>query len=402
MLDRRRFLAKTAAAALTLGGGGLAVDRVARGTARPALAPERAGLPARQHAWNAVLAADEHGNPVAPRFHQLLLFDVERRPDAADVRRLEGALRTLEHRYAWGSAGLLFTVAWGPRYFERTLGVASPVERPRPLSDFELPTLDDFGVCVHLASNGESRVAAAALTLSRLGGCLHLHESRPGFVGARLPAAHQRVSGVPGGDPVKKDAPLYMGFKSGYVRNQASEDAITLADGPFAGGTTMHVSRMRLRLDDWYGLLDERTRVQRMFAPEVTPKDVERFTTDAPSDPARLAQAARRYGMVGHAQASAVARRNGRPRILRRDFDSDDGGEAGLNFVALQRSIEDFVTTRKAMNAARAPFLNPAITDTVNNGINEFIFVTRRANYVIPRRKDRAYPLLPGREAALA
>ena len=46
------------------------------------------------------------------------------------------------------------------------------------------------------------------------------------------------------------------------------------------------------------------------------------------------------------------------------------------------------------MNASQAGYLNPGITDTVNNGINEFIFVTHRANYAIPPRRYRSYPLL--------
>ena len=38
------------------------------------------------------------------------------------------------------------------------------------------------------------------------------------------------------------------------------------------------------------------------------------------------------------------------------------------------------------MNASSAQLQNPAITDTVNNGINEFIFVLKRANYILPPR----------------
>jgi hypothetical protein len=151
---------------------------------------------------------------------------------------------------------------------------------------------------------------------------------------------------------------------------------------------------MRLRLASWYAFLDERDRVARMYAPQVTPARAARFTTDAASAPQKLGEAARRFGVVGHAQASAQARRNGRPRILRRDFDTVDGDEAGLHFVSLQRTIDDFVATRKAMNASRAPSLNPGITDTVNNGINEFIFVTHRANYLVPPRSMRSFPLV--------
>ena len=405
MLDRRRFLVGAAAAAgLALGGGGLALERLLGGSR-----PERplpgapSGLPASQHAWNAALARDEHGNPVAPRFHRLLLADLDGRPGGGDVRRLEAALRMLERTYAWRPTGLLFLVGWGPRYFERTLGIRSPVERPRPLSAFELPTLDDYDLCVHLACDDEPRIVAAAQALrSTAGPILGWGETRTGFVGARLPASHQDVSGIPSGRPVPASAPLYMGFKSGYRHNQASEEAVTIREGALAGGTTMHVSRMRLSLDSWYGLLDEQDRVARMFAPQVTPAQVADFETDAPSHPNLLDAAARRYGVVGHAQAAARARRNGKPRILRRDFDTTDDGVAGLHFVSLQRTIEDFVATRTAMNAARSSYINPAITDTVNNGINEFIFVTHRANYAVPSRAQRAFPLLPGRERALA
>ena len=138
-----------------------------------------------------------------------------------------------------------------------------------------------------------------------------------------------------------------------------------------------------------------------MYAPQVTPAQAARYTTDAKSDPNLLGQAITRYGVIGHSQTTARARRNGRPLILRRDFNTVDGGLAGLHFVSVQRTIEDFITTRTAMNASSAQLQNPAITNTVNNGINDFIFVLNRANYVIPPRPDRSFPLLPGRDRAL-
>ncbi|HVW88893.1 MAG TPA: hypothetical protein VHC01_05455, partial [Gaiellaceae bacterium] len=259
-----------------------------------------------------------------------------------------------------------------------------------------------YDACVHLASDDRARLAAVERVLvDRLDGTLRWRETRTGFVGTGLPAAHQHASGIPAGDPVSESTPLFMGFKSGFRKNQAAESDVTIDGGPFAGGTTMHVSYMRLRLDSWYGGLSEKERAARMYAPEVTPADVARFTDDAPSDPQKYAQAARRYGVVGHSQTSARARRNGRPRILRRDFNTVDGGLAGLHFVAVQKSIADFVATRKAMNASNASYLNPAITDTVNNGINEFIFVLKRANYILPARAKRSFPLYPGQAAAL-
>jgi hypothetical protein len=411
---RRKLLASAAGVAVGGAAVGVALEAAGGGSASAdtvRLGPQPAGLPARQHAWTATLARDDDGNPIAPRFDRLLFYDLQGTPTAANARALEAVLRALERAYPWGPQGLLFTAGWGPGYFERGLAVASPIERPEALSSFELPTLDDYDLCLHLACDDEVRIAAVEAALvsgTRLPGIrgslelgasagLRWRERRTGFVGAGLPARHQDVGGIPPGNPVPASSPLFMGFKSGLRKNQATEDYVTIAGGPFAGGTTMQVSYMRLRLDSWYGSLDQSGRVARMYAPEITPAQVDRFTTDAESDPRLLGQATTRYGVIGHAQTSARARRGGKPLIIRRDFNTVDGGEAGLHFVSVQRSIKDFITTRSAMNASHATIVNPSITDTINNGINEFILVLRRANYILPTRAERSYPLLPGR-----
>ena len=419
-LTRRRLLIGAGAAALVGAGAGAGIG-TALGTAQPAipsvpLGPQPAGLPARQHAWTAYLTTDAAGNPVAPRFDRLLFFDVAGDPSPGHARLLEAALRTLERAYPWRPSGLLFTAAWGPGYFTDVLKAASPVTPATALSGFEQPAIDDYHLCLHLASDDESRLDAVEAALTRgaplpgakaggqvdISGALRWRQTRTGFVGAGLPAGHQDVNGIPASGPVPGTSPLFMGFKSGLRGNQASEDAVTVPDGPFAGGTTMHVSYLRLRLGTWYGQMSETERVARMYAPQVTPEQVSNFTTDAESGPNLLGQAISRYGVIGHAQTCARARHGGRPLILRRDFDTTDGGLAGLHFVSLQRTVADFVTTRTAMNAAGAQLQNPSITDTVNNGINEFIFVLRRGNYVVPPRAQRSFPLLPGRQAGLA
>jgi hypothetical protein len=294
------------------------------------------------------------------------------------------------------------------------LGLTSPVARPRELSEFETPTFDDYDLCLHLACDDEQRLVTVeralvnGTPLEPGGGSIELtdalrwRETRTGFTGAGLPAERQRVTGIPAGNPVSESAPLFMGFKSGFRKNQATEDDVAISDGPFAQGTTMQVSYMRLRLDRWYDELQERDRVALMYAPEVSPADVARFTDDPPTHADSYAKAASLYGVVGHSQTSARARVHGRPRIIRRDFDTIDGGLAGLHFVSIQRSIEDFVKTRDAMNAAQASYINPAIGDTLNNGINAFIFVLKRANYIVPARATRSYPLYAGQAQALA
>ncbi len=420
-LNRREFL--IGASVLAVGAGiaavperaGAAVDpRDRAAVARAVLGTQPAGLPARQHAWTSTLRIDDRGDAISPRFDRLLFFDVRGRPTAAHARVLEAALRTLERLYRWGPEGLLFTAGWGPSYFQRVLHTRSPIPPATGLSSFESPAIDDYHLCLHLACDDERRLAAVEAALLhgehlegakgslKITDALRWRETRTGFVGEGLAAAHQDVNGIPAGSPVPPQSPLFMGFKSGLRKNQATEDYVTIADGPFAEGTTMQVSYMRLRLDGWYQNLSYEERVARMYSPETTPEQVAAFTTDAESEPNLIEEAIKRYGVVGHSQTSALSRKHGRPLIIRRDFNTVDGGHAGLHFVSVQRSIDDFVLTRNAMNASGAHLQNPAITETANNGINQFIAVLRRANYVLPSRADRSFPLLRGRDAALA
>jgi len=148
-----------------------------------------------------------------------------------------------------------------------------------------------------------------------------------------------------------------LGHHSGLRGNQASEERVTIVDGPLAGGTTMH--------------------------------------DDAPSDADRLPELAAGHGVVGHAQAAGRARLNGEPRINRRDFASLDDGLPGTHFVSLQRSLEDFNATRAVMNAADARRHHPAIGARDNNGINAFLDVRSRTTLAVPQREHRAYPYLP-------
>lgn len=418
-LTRRAALAAAGAAgAATAGALALRGGRDGDGPARPTVAAVP-GLPAAQHAWDAVLRRDEHGNPLLPRHHRILLLDLARRPDRAGRARLEDALRRLERRHPCRPDGLLTLLAWGPAYFA-AIGRPSPVPEPTALTPDEAPEPETAACCLVLASDDEARLAAAERALvgdagrdrdagdrdaggdgaregaggdnGALAGVLRLRARRTGFAGAGLPARaqHAGLAGTP--RPIARDAPLFMGFKSGLRRNQATEEDVTIPSGPLAGGTTLHLSTLALELDSWYEL-SERDRVARMYAPQVTPAQAARFTDDAPAPAERLERTAARYGRVGHVQALATVRRDGRPRILRRDVNTVDDGGPGLYFLSLQRSIDDFVATRQAMSAARSRAA-PGLDGVLNNGINEWMRVTRRGNFAVPPRHDRAFPLL--------
>jgi hypothetical protein len=374
-------------------------------------------LPDRQHAWDDYLSTDDHGNVVAPRHRVLLLLDYagDGEPAAEDRQRVQTALRTLERAYKRGNDGLLFTVSYSPFYFDRFDADPAGLELPEPeaLASFEDPDPDTPDAVLHLASDYASVVLAAEEALkgerealngvdveASFDGVFEVADRRTGFIGEGLPADNQDVAGIPDSEPVDEEAPLYMGFKSGFKKNQASEDRVTIGEGPFAGGTTQHVSLIRLHLQQWYEQESHDRRVSLMFCPVHAEEDMVEGTGENLGDsskieeagcPAHTAGHADEYGAVGHSQKSARVREDGEPLMIRRDFDSTDDGQASLHFVALQESIEDFVETREAMNGDDVAE-SSAVGRRNNNGILQYMTVERRGNYLLPPRRHRALP----------
>jgi hypothetical protein len=378
-------------------------------------------LPERQHAWNEYLSRDDHGNAVAPRHHAVLLLEYagEGTPAAAERGTLEDAFRSLERAYPRSNEGLLFTVGYSPRYFSRfdaSLPASVDLPEPEALAPFEDPEPDRPDAVVHLASDYGQVVLGAeeallgeredlnGVEIAGLDGALERAERRTGFVGAGLPAENQAVDGIPEGEPVDEDAPLYMGFKSGFEKNQASEDRVTIREGPFAGGTTQHLSKIRLRLDQWYQQDDRFQRVGKMFCPAHAESGRVEGVGENLEDGSDMGEcsepdeAARHHGLVGHSQKMVSARervagdqQDDAPVILRRDFDSTDDGEAGLHFLAVHRTVSDFVDTRRAMNGTDVAEAS-AVGQRTNNGILQYMKVRRRGNYLLPPRSHRSLP----------
>lgn len=363
-------------------------------------------LPTRQHAQNAFMRTDRYGNPIVPRHHRLLLLDLDDSPSIGDARTVERAMRTLEAAYDWSPVGLFHTLGWGTAYFSRLSALSdSPIRRPRVLSRAEEPELLDFDAIVRLASDVPSHLSATESAMfgkrselngvsveHRLGEVFSIADRRTGFVGEGLPAAHTAAEGIPDNAPLA-NAPMFMGFRSKRSGTQASEDRVTIETGAFAGGTTVHLSHINQSLSEWYRALSESERSARMFSPEFMPTEIEGFGNDVPfSD--RVEQHARQHDVVGHHEKVARVREDGEPLLLRRDFNTVDGGHAGVHFFSLQRSLSNFEKTRKSMNGWYLRDDSEQITDERNNGILNFITVVSRVNFYIPPRKTRAFPAL--------
>ncbi|WP_254523812.1 DUF7405 family protein [Natrinema caseinilyticum] len=377
------------------------------------LAPD--DLPRRQHAWNEFLSTDEDGNVRPPEHHLLLGLDYigDGPADASEERdRLESAFRTLEKAYKRGNEGLASVIGYSPAYFDR-FDAALPDEvdlpEPRALAPIEdsAIAIDEYDALVHLASDyGHVTLSAEEALKGKLeqlngldvegtiDGIFDVADRRTGFIGRGLPAARQSgVSGIPESEPVPEDAPMFMGFKSGFRQNQATEDRVTIQDGPFGGGTTIHLSNIQLNLRQWYEQDSRTQRVAKMFSPSHAADDLVEGAghnlgdssgiTDVPESAAEVAQ---HEGTVGHAQKAARAREDGEPIVLRRDFDSTDDDTAATHFLSLQRSIADFVKTREAMTGSDLSVMRS------NSGILQYLTVRSRANYLVPPRGLRALP----------
>jgi hypothetical protein len=417
-IPRRAFLKS----AVAIGGASAlaACGERETGVSVPSGTDDPASLPERQHAWNDYAARDDAGNVLPPRHHVLLHLEYDGSdPDDADRQAVEDALRSLERAYEWSNDGLLFTLGYSPAYFESLGGSPAGVDLPAPraLSDLEAPEFDTPDAILHLASDHARVVLEAeqgmrgetdALNDEPVGAALtdafSVVERRSGFVGAGLPADNQDAGGVPDSEPVDEDAPLYMGFKSDFERSQATEDRVTVQSGPFAGGTTQHVSHIDLNLQQWYEQDGREERVAKMFCPahadasavEGTGKNLgESPQLDDCADPV---EDARQRGVVGHGQKLQAVREDGRPIILRRDFDSTDFDHAGTHFLSLQREISEFVATREAMNGTDVTGQS-AVGRRTNNGIRQYLSVTHRGNYLLPPRGERALPTPEGTDA---
>lgn len=392
--------------AMDVGSGPDGLDDVPRG--------DPASVPSRQHEWNAYLPEDDHGNARPTRHHVLRYVDLADGASPAAARELfEEALRDVERAFEWSQDGVLFTVGYSPSYFDRfeaSLPASIDLPEPEALTDLEEPEFDTTDGLIHLASDSPDVLLAAeealfgdretanGVEITDLDGVASPGDRRTGFVGAGLPREHRHVDGVPGDAPIPEEAPLFMGFMNGFREAQATEDRVTIEAGPFAGGTTQHVSTIEFQLHDWWHQENHFQRVAKMFSPthakeELVGEAGERFGADPQvlevADD--VIETARQEGVVGHAQKAARAREDGEPILLRRDFDSTDDDRAGLHFLTLQREIDDFETVRRALTGADIAD-ETAVGRRINNGILQYFFVRRRGNFLIPPRSDRSFP----------
>lgn len=375
-------------------------------------------LPDRQHAWNDYEVRDPNGNTVVPQHQTLLFFDyVGDGPTAEEREQVESALRTIERAFQWGiwdqdsavvHQGILFMLGYSTSFFDDVYG-----ERPAGVDLWpgskvidrlgEDAEADDYDAAMVLnadfpriilgieeALKGNRETLNGVPVEGDFTGVLETVERRTAFIGKGLPADKLDQ------EDIHEDAPLAMGFKSGFNDNQAPEDKVTIQDGPFAGGTVLGESRLFEHLDRWYDK-DEEGRVECMFSPDHDIENVgetgqrlgsnSELTKETVED---LPEDARAKGCIGHSQKVARARdEDFVPRILRRsEGNSTQTDEPSFNFGSIQRRTIDFVEAREAMS-------NEDFEDEVDaedSGIVDFLETARRGFFLVPSRSNRALP----------
>lgn len=373
-------------------------------------------LPERQHAWLDYVVRNSHGNTVKPQ-HQLVLglSYVGSTPPTEDERRqVEQAFRSVERAHQWGTggrdgaainSGLLSLLGYSSQYFER---IGSSVDRPMPAADVlrgvgEDPAkVDGFDAMLVLSSDFASILLGAEAGLfgeqesvngvpmeATLEGIFEREERRTGITGKGN--IGEKVEEAP------EDAPLSMGFRSGFRDNQASEDAVTITDGPFANGTTMQASRLHIDIERWYDQSHEE-RTGEMFCPAHDPDKIgktgDRLGATSPvtkADVENIEEDAEQYNMLGHSQKTARARdENFVPRIhrLSEGVATDVPEGVGFNFSSIQTKLEHFIETRKTMNVDEYDVDVPED----RHGIVDYLETRARGAYIIPPRSDRALP----------
>lgn len=378
-----------------------------------------ADRPAALHRWNDYLIRDANGNTVLPR-HQVLLglaYTGSVPPTDGEREQVRVALGTLDRAFQWGvgdggatgvSTGLLWLFGYSTNYFERVdAAVPEQITSPESLLsavDEDPAKADEFDAVLVLTGDFGSVPLAAEAAL--WGERETLNGVEPG---ATLDGVFERTTrrtGVTGkgvvaeeldNDAVPKDAPLSMGYRSGFGDNQATEAAVTIDDGPFAGGTTLAASRLHVDIDRWYDQSTEE-RVGEMFCPAHdadavgdTAESLGNSSRITPEDAENIPDHAATYGRIGHSQKLATARDEGfLPRILRRSegVATDVAEGAGFNFTSIQADIEAFVAVRRAMNVDE----HDVDVRAENHGIVDYLETRGRTALVVPTRDQVALP----------
>jgi hypothetical protein len=449
-VTRRRLLQATGGV-LAAGAAATALYRglaLVAPPARQVVAPPLGGFPRGQYqiADYGVRVRPDPGSAVEvtipPAWNLVITATLARAPGPHEQQRLESALRAVEVAYPYAPAGVFTLVAYGLPYFRTYVDPSIFAAHLPRMADDNTPVLTDAArfasdpadtrleandVVFHLRSDvldhlhdvqralfGHSgTLAGQPAPAAAIADLFHVTSARTGFVGAGLPRRMAQEARLGIAAAIPATSPLFMGFTSTQQGGQAKEMAVSF-DGQrdpllsplttarpgdyFAGGTSLHLSHLFEDLDSWYAL-SYAERVARMFHlnATTTPGRVTVQTLWLNPNPSDVD--AQQNQVIGHNEAVQRGSRaaEGQALQLRVDFNTMDAldGSApapGLHFLAFTPGSQIFHQSRQAMDATN--LVQRYGIPSHANGINAFLRVTRRQNFLVPPRAHRAFPLL--------
>ena len=450
-ISRRRLLQVTGGA-LAVGAGAAALyGRLAliAPPTRPVVGPPKGGYPRGQYQiadYGIRVRPDPESAVdvvIPPVWNLVITATLTQAPALREQQRLEAALRAVESVYGYAPTGVFALVAYGLPYFRAYVRQdLFATHLPRMVDDGTTPVLLD---AIHFPSDPLTTLLEANDIVFQLRSDVlgHLHDVqralfehsgtlagqpapaadiadlfqvtsvRTGFVGSGLPQQMAQHAALKVATQIPSTAPLFMGFTSTQQSGEAKEVAVSF-DGKrdpllqplttarpgdyFAGGTALHLSHLFEDLDRWYALpYDER--VARMFHLNAvtTPG---RITLETHwLNPNTTEIDAQQHQVIGHNEAVQLGSRSaeGQALQLRVDFNTMDamGGDApapGLHFLAFTPGSRIFHRSRQGMDAI--DIAKHHGISSYANGINAFLHVTRRQNFLVPPRTHRAFPLV--------
>lgn len=269
-------------------------------------------------------------------------------------------------------------------------------------------------------------------------GLLTITSSRHMFTQTGLPRSVAEQNQLPYAGFIQPDSPMWMGFSDQQTNASGPPAVCTFAGNDsarrttarpgdyFDNGSVQHLSHVILDMLQFYDMASAATppsdngnfakRVQYMFhAPAVHPGNADQLTDgggpsllpvenrgpDYAEHTARgigLPRGERRMGHLSTLQRSSRAA-DGTPMHLRIDgpgFDAMDvpngSSQPKLHFSIFVPTADLFATMRR--NQASLDLAKKHAVAEHDNGLERFLTCTRRQNFLIPPRRNRAFPLI--------
>jgi hypothetical protein len=286
--------------------------------------------------------------------------------------------------------------------------------------------------------SGSNTLAGLSISSPRFAGLLTFTSSRAMFAQMGLPKFVASNAGLPFAPFLHPHSPMWMGFADQqtnaagpapictFAGNSSSRLTTAVAGDYFDNGGIQHLSHVILDMEQFFDMEDGgppgddgvfTERVQYMFrsTPPPSQGNADQFTNGGgPSflpnefkgtnDARNSAQGIgtpeneHRIGHLSGLQRSSRAA-DGTPVHIRMDGPGFDGLDvpggvttAKLQFTAFVPTADFFATMRR--NQASLDLAQQNNVPESDNGLERFMTTTRRQNFLVPPRRNRAFPLV--------